>query len=292
MGEHILKNEVLTVTVSDASAELCSVLDMSKGERIWTADPSIWNRHAPILFPFVGRAAGGVYRVGGKEYAMKTQHGFARDIVFDCVEQSETAVRHVLTDTPQTREIYPFPFRLEVTHELDADDPRLLHVTWSVRNCGDERMYYAIGGHPGFLLSDGISKQDCAIRFPGKETLRYFGVGADGLALPDQTHELQTKDGAVPFQTSLYDTWIFEKQGIDAVEILGPDGRALVTLNCPQFPLLAVWAKESGPFICLEPWYGRTDDSGFAGSLEEKPQEQSLEPGETRVICWSMAFHE
>ena len=23
--------------------------------RIWTADPAVWNRHAPILFPFVGK---------------------------------------------------------------------------------------------------------------------------------------------------------------------------------------------------------------------------------------------
>ena len=78
MGMHILDNNALRICVSDSGAELCSVMDKSSGaERIWTADPAIWNRHAPILFPFVGRVTGGKYRIGEQEYLMKTQHMLA-----------------------------------------------------------------------------------------------------------------------------------------------------------------------------------------------------------------------
>ena len=50
----MLENEYLKITVADAGAELISVWDKTTGrECIWNADPAVWNRHAPILFPFV-----------------------------------------------------------------------------------------------------------------------------------------------------------------------------------------------------------------------------------------------
>ena len=78
---HVLENEQIKVSVADHGAELSSVYDKENNlERLWDANPQVWNRHAPILFPFVGKVANGVYRIEEKEYTMKTQHGFARDI--------------------------------------------------------------------------------------------------------------------------------------------------------------------------------------------------------------------
>ena len=78
---HILENEALTLAIADKGAELSRVWDREAGcERLWGADPTVWNRHAPILFPFVGKVIDGKYRVNGREYEMKTQHGFARDL--------------------------------------------------------------------------------------------------------------------------------------------------------------------------------------------------------------------
>ena len=149
----IIENEVMKVSVADFGAELCSVLDKETGvERVWDGNPEIWNRHAPILFPFVGKVTGGVYRIGEKEYQMKTQHGFARDMEFECVEASANAVTHRLTATDATKEIYPFDFELLVTHKLDDENPRVLQVIWDVINHSEETMYYSIGGHPAFTL--------------------------------------------------------------------------------------------------------------------------------------------
>ena len=75
MAMHKMENEFLTVSVSDAGAELSSVIDKESGlERLHDGNPEIWNRHAPILFPFVGKVVGGTYRVDGNEYEMKTQY--------------------------------------------------------------------------------------------------------------------------------------------------------------------------------------------------------------------------
>ena len=60
MSVHIIENDSLRVTVSDAGAELISVINKENdAERIWIGDPAIWNRHAPILFPFVGKVMDG-----------------------------------------------------------------------------------------------------------------------------------------------------------------------------------------------------------------------------------------
>ena len=50
-------------------------------------DPAFWTGRAPLLFPIVGRADGGVYRLDGKEYALP-QHGFARRQAFALVEHA------------------------------------------------------------------------------------------------------------------------------------------------------------------------------------------------------------
>ena len=47
----VLENEELKIQVSDEGAELCSVYDKKKGrEALWTADPKVWARHAPVLW--------------------------------------------------------------------------------------------------------------------------------------------------------------------------------------------------------------------------------------------------
>jgi len=287
MATHILENEHLRVTVADRGAELISVWDKARdAERIWTGEPEVWNRHAPILFPFVGKVIDGKYRAEGREYPMKTQHGFARDMDFTCVEAGAALVRHTLTDSEWTRERYPYPFRLTVTHRLEGDR---LHVEWTVENPGDGTMFFSIGGHPGFLPPDGARKEDCAILFPDMDALHYIGTSAAGFALPGRK-TLALTDGRAPWQDDIPDTWIFEDGQVKAVGLADPDGRPFVMLDCEQFPMLAVWANPKGPFICLEPWFGRTDDAGFTGTIDQKKGVQSLNAGATRRFEYSMAF--
>ncbi len=289
---HILENDVLKISVADDGAELCSVVDKADGrERLWSADPAVWNRHAPVLFPFVGKVVNGQYRIGEQRYEMKTQHGFARDMVFECVEETGSSVTHRLLPTDTTRTIYPFEFCLLIRHSLDVGDLRLLRIEWLVENRGETSMYYSIGGHPGFLMPPETKKEDCLLQFPGLNSLRYFGADPQGYALPDQPKTLMLTDSFAPYQADIPETWIFPDSQVQKVAVAGPDGRPYVTMNCEGFPLLAVWANPKGPFICLEPWFGRTDDAGFTGTLEEKPGMEKLAPGGKRHISYSIYFH-
>ena len=64
-----LENEELLITVERHGAQLSRIYD-KKADRevLWGADPAVWNRHSPILFPFIGKSVNGKYRYEGKEY--------------------------------------------------------------------------------------------------------------------------------------------------------------------------------------------------------------------------------
>lgn len=295
MGMRVIENEVLKVTVADAGAELSSVLDKETGvERVWDANPDVWNRHAPILFPFVGKEIGGVYRYQGKEYEMKTQHGFARDMAFECIEETKTSVTHRLLPTEHTREIYPFEYELLVTHELDAENPRKLHVNWTVKNNGSGEMLYSIGGHPAFTLptNNDNEKENYYFELPGRDKLDYIMVNLEnGFIVPDVKYPLETENGFFKFFDVVYETVIFENQKIDKIRIARPDHTPYVTMECGDFEILALWTKKAGNYICLEPWIGRSDDDGFTGTLEEKAGVAKLAAGAERKLTHSIEFH-
>ena len=54
MDRHILSNSYLSAAVKSDGAELCSLRDAEGTELLWQAHP-VWPRHAPVLFPIVGR---------------------------------------------------------------------------------------------------------------------------------------------------------------------------------------------------------------------------------------------
>lgn len=292
----VIENEILKVQIADYGAELSSVYDKDeKTERLWDANPKVWNRHAPILFPFVGKTNGGVYHIGEKEYEMKTQHGFARDMVFECVKAETDCVTHRLLPTDATRKIYPYEFELLITHRLDKENPRLLCVDWEIKNTGVDVMYCSIGAHPGFSLpiDDYKERENYYLEFPGKEVLTYIGASlTSGLGIPDVKKSLPLENGFVKYSDDIYETFIFDYQNIDVVRIARPDKTPYVTVNCAGFPLLGIWTSPAGGnYICLEPWYGRCDDEGFTGTIDEKIGVIKLDAGGSKFITYTMEFH-
>lgn len=127
-----LENDDLLVTVARHGAELTRIYDKKAGREIlWGADPAVWDRHAPVLFPFVGKCYEGRYIHEEKEYAMPTQHGFARDMEFEPVLCDMDECWFKLKDTPETFAKYPFHFELEIGHRLEG---RTITVMWKVTN--------------------------------------------------------------------------------------------------------------------------------------------------------------
>ena len=275
----VLENEELKIQVSDEGAELCSVYDKRKDrEALWTADPLYWARHAPVLFPFVGKVNGGYYTYEGKKHPMG-QHGFARDRRFECVEMGESHVTHRLKSDEESWKVYPFDFVLEITHKIEGS---CVTVEWKVENPGKKRMYFSIGGHPGFCVTQ---QTGCTLVFDGQESLERVSINLEAAAVDAEHPEtLKLDNGACSVDAHTFDkdALIFDHGQVKKVSLVDSDGTKLVTMRCPDALSVGIWAPAGGeaPFICLEPWIGRCDNMGFDGELKDKFDEQSLQAGE------------
>ena len=258
-----MENENLRVQISDHGAELSSIYDKAADrEAVWIGDPAFWNRHAPVLFPFVGKVNGGFYTHKGVKYPMG-QHGFARDNEFECIENTANKTVHRLVSTEETKKVYPFDFAFTVTQELSG---RTLTITWNVENTGDDDMYFSVGGHPAFM----IPEQYDIVFNKGLENhteteLEYVLIDPETAGV-DVAHprKLKLQDGRIPYTRTLFD----EDAG--------------------------VWSKPKGdaPFVCLEPWIGRCDNVGFDGELKDKYGEQHLKAGETFQAGYTITIGE
>ena len=61
-----IHNEFLTLTVDTHGAEAVSLKNAAGEEMLWQADPAIWKRHGPILFPWTGKRVDVTFAAKGK----------------------------------------------------------------------------------------------------------------------------------------------------------------------------------------------------------------------------------
>ena len=171
---YTLSNDLLTVSIQDAGAQLCSVRSAGGTEYLWQADPAVWGRHAPLLFPLIGRLQDSQYTLGGRAWSIST-HGLARDAQFQVSEQGPTALSFQLEDSEETRRVYPFSFVLTVTYTLEGSRLTKAH---RVENRSAVPMLYELGGHDGFRtpLEPGETMADYAVTISGVEELRPYGM--------------------------------------------------------------------------------------------------------------------
>lgn len=281
MQVYELKNEYLTVKAKDFGGELISIVKNETGaEYLWDANPEYWKRNAPILFPFVGSLKDGRYIYQGKEYPMG-QHGFARDMVFERKEQTDSQLWFSLSASEETMEMYPFRFVLEIGYILAGSTVK---VCWRVLNEDDKTMYFSIGGHPAFMCPlDGQGKQsDYYLLFDTPRNIYYGRLNSSGL-LAQKNIELETSGGVMPIDAHLFDrdALIIEDEQTKTISLAGPDKKAYLTVKFDT-PLVGIWspAGKNAPFVCVEPWCGRCDAEDFHGSLEERQYGNRLEPAE------------
>lgn len=273
-----LENDELLVTVARHGAELTRIYD-KKADRevLWRAEPSVWDRHAPVLFPFVGKCYEGAYVHDGKEYGM-TPHGFARDMDFEPLLCDMDECWFRLKDTPETYEKYPFHFEVEIGHRLEG---RTIEVMWKVANRDSGEMLFMMGGHPAFQVPQGKNIYDFTFEFNRRgcregqftDCLHYLAPNANGYEKEELQGNLKLSEGRVPLTKGFFDTaltYMFDEAQVSSVSLM-VDGSPYVTLECSDFPYLGIWTMEAThPFVCLEPWYGICASDGYKGELKDR----------------------
>lgn len=277
-----IENEKIIAEISLHGAELSRICcKENMREILWNADGKYWARHAPVLFPNVGKYYKGGLSHNGIYYP-EAQHGFARDCDFVCTMQENDRAKFMLLSTPESLKRYPFPFALEIGYELHDSG---INVSWSVRNTGKETMYFSIGGHPAFNVPvlDDTKFTDYYLYFEGKDTLEYKLLDkASGCIIAESSEILPLDNGCYRLREGMFDNdaLVFDDGQIDKVSILYPDKKPYITMECAGFPNFGIWSKPGAPFVCLEPWQGRTDNVGFDGDISTKPGISALAPGE------------
>ena len=290
--EFTIENNFLCVRVQSRGAELCSVVKKETGEEmLWQADPAVWNRHAPILFPYCGRLKGGAFTHNGVSYE-GGQHGFARDMEHALVEQSGDSVTLCLEANVLTMEKFPFAFKLFSTFRLEGVT---VHHDIRVENDGGEVMPFAFGYHPAFLCPfDAAHKaEDYVLRFDTPQTPTVIETGEDDGLVTGATRVYFESETDIRLHDGMFDldSTCFSRLTAGSLSIVEKETGRRVSVGIEGYPYVLMWSAK-GPvrYVCIEPWHGLPDARTASGIWEEKPDTVRLAPGESWSTGLAMTF--
>lgn len=119
---------MLEIQAKSEGAELTSI--KKDGEEKLHDGKEYWKRHAPILFPIVGKLKDGKTIIEDKTFEMG-QHGFARDMEFEVIKDENEIKEFILKSNEKTLEKYPYKFDLKVKYQVKEDT---LTVSYEVEN--------------------------------------------------------------------------------------------------------------------------------------------------------------
>ena len=288
-----IQNEFLTVTIDSTGAELASIRDAAGTEYLWQGDKNIWARRAPLLFPIIARLKDGQYLLDGKPWSIP-MHGFCRTAPFAVVEQGRDNVSFRYSDTPETLEVWPFPFSLTVLYALEGRSLRKTHI---VENRGEAVMYYELGGHDGYRapLAEGEQMSDYAIRVPGVEAVTPYGTDENKFITP-KGETFPLPGGRMPLKPAAFglDTIILDELPERRAVLVDGQDRPRVTVDFPDFPYLGVWTAPKDfdtNYVCIEPWTTLPDATFVGRELSEKAGIRALQPGQSEELSYTVTFH-
>lgn len=284
----------MTVKINQKGAEIVSVKDQKGTEYIWGANKEYWKRHAPILFPIVGRLQDDDYIYDGNSYHMY-QHGFARDSEFEIESHNKTEVNFMLHSNAATRKIYPFNFNLSIHYELDE---HTIAVEMVVENINPDPMYFSLGAHPGFnvpLFPKRETFDDYSVSVAPKHDYKIVRIDQNGYSNIKHPVEktldnpLQLKRDLFKHDAKVLDVSDNEQTTVMLQSDVTDHGVALTAYDCKYIGIWSTYPKEA-PFVCLEPWWGIADEEESTGFLKDKADISKLDPNESLNANFDITF--
>jgi len=264
-----ITNNKISASIDSLGAELIRLEKDSKNY-IWTVDETYWNKTSPILFPIVGRLKNDTYRIENKTYELP-RHGFARNLEFQIVNQTESSVVFVLESNSETLKNYPFEFQLELEYKLVGNE---LIMKYSVENKLKATMPFSIGAHPAFVIENSFS--DYSLKF--NQTEEFISYELDNEQFSNSFRKINSENGQINLNYSLFekDALVFKHLKSNELILLNKN-KPVLSVQFEGFPYLGIWTKPNAPFLCIEPWCGLADNSNHNGNFIEKEGIQLLE---------------
>lgn len=291
--DYTISSGCLTVTVCDFGAELQSVKGADGTEYLWQGDPAFWQDRAPNIFPYVARMTDGRCTVNGDLYEMQI-HGLVKYRTLRVEEQAEDCIVFCLDSDGETRARYPYEFTYRITYALRGN---LLTVTSSVENRGAERMYFGLGGHPGFRvpLEEGLAFEDYYLRFSQPSHPSRVIFTDDCFVAGREVPYPLVEDRKLPLRHSLFDRdAIVLKHAAREVCIMSDRGMHSITVSYPDFPYIGFWHSPgcAAPYVCVEPWSSLPSRDGIIEELSQQSDLIGLDAGKEYSARWSIRLEQ
>lgn len=250
---HTLNNAKCQIKVAPERGAIVTSLQVNGVESLYL-DQSTFDDPAknvrggiPVLFPLCGPQS---------EPATMKQHGFARNSSWTVGSVTEESIQLSLQDSPQTLDIYPYPFQYLLTYRALPDG---LRIEQSIENRGSDNMPLQFGFHPYFLVG---SKERIQFQLP---VTTYCDNKSD---------DRGTFQG-FPFQRSEID-WAFPNPTELEASFHDPERNLTIKVSYGnEYTQLVFWTLENTPFVCVEPW------SSARWAYPNGPDLHQIKPGET-----------
>lgn len=286
----IIKNQQITVKINSKGAELVSLFNNeNQTEYLWNADPNFWGKSSPVLFPIVGALKENTYRFEGQKYTLP-RHGFAREREFVVEKSEENSVTFLLISDENTLKVYPFKFEFRLIYSLQNNT---LNVTYSVKNIGENKLYFSVGGHPAFAvpLSENTTYDDYYLEFNKTETFKRWGLTAKGL-IETQSFDFLMNINKLNLTKALFydDAIVFKNLESSSVILKSDKTNHQLKFDFEGFPYLGIWAAKDANFVCIEPWCGIADAANHNQELTEKEGIIALDLGEIFERTWRVTI--
>lgn len=284
----------LEIVTSPIGAELTSIKYNSEerlhqGESVLDKEGKVfWKRHAPVLFPIVGSLKNNTTYIDGKKYEM-SQHGFARDMVFDIVNISEREHTYVLKYNENTLKMYPYKFELYISYFIEENK---LTVIYKVRNLDIRPIYFGIGGHPAFIID--LKNNKYKVEFENEENNKKFSQLDAGLISYKNNYinnSLMSNNRCIEISKDTFSHDAIIMSGLSSRKLrLYENNIEKLEFEFGQFKYLSLWSKKNAPFLCIEPWQTTADYTDSNQDFTLKKDNIKLEVNEEYKCSYSIIF--
>ena len=287
--------EALMTTTSFGGELLSFKLDgiekIHQGEDVRDDNGKVyWKRHAPVLFPIVGKLKRNQTIINGRTFEIP-QHGFARDMEFEPVTKLDNFHSYVLKSNKYTLARYPFDFELTNTYRQEGN--KLIFI-YKVINTGVTNMPFGRGGHPAFKIDpDDLKRANYYLEFAEEEDRAHFLYLVDGLVGTEYAKNKLVNNRIILLDDHTFDNDALIIKGIQNKKISLKNSRTRKTvlkIDFEGWPYLGIWSQPGAPFICLEPWQSTADRIHSSNVFVQKPDMIVLAPGQEFEAKFSVEF--
>ena len=284
------------MTTTNSGGELLS-FKLEGIEKIHQGEDSIdengkvyWDKHAPIMFPIVGKLKRNQTIINGRTYEI-LPNGFANDMEYEPVTKLDNFHSYMLKSNKYTMARFPYEFELYNTYRQEEN--KLIFI-YKVINTGSTNMPFGLGSMPAFKIDqDDFKRGNYYLEFEEEETRAHFLYLIDGLVATEYGKNKLEYNKYISLDEHTFDNDAIIVKGIQDKKISLKNKRTKKTILMMDFtdwPYLAIWSKSGAPFICIEPWMSTPDSINSSNIFVKKPNMFVLSPKEEFENKFSVEF--